>query len=47
MNLVHRDLKPENVVQVQQNLFKICDMGLIKDLNGGRASTMNIGTPYY
>lgn len=32
-NLLHRDIKPPNILMFNNNIFKLSDFGLVKDLN--------------
>ncbi len=50
--IVHRDLKPDNLMLTRQNVVKIADLGLSKNLEEKENSSMTmsgtvIGTPYY
>ncbi|XP_074601814.1 nimA-like kinase isoform X2 [Brevipalpus obovatus] len=47
-NILHRDLKTANIFMTRENVFKIGDFGISKDLNTHRvgASTV-VGTPHY
>lgn len=47
-NILHRDLKTANIFMTRDNVFKIGDFGISKDLNTHRvgASTV-VGTPHY
>ena len=51
LGIVHRDLKPENImVRNQDNVVKVLDFGIAKDLNANLELTglgMYIGTPAY
>ena len=45
--VIHRDLKTANIL-INNNIFKIADFGLAKQLNQPNDETNSIlGTPYY
>ena len=50
-NLLHRDIKPQNILKFKNNLFKLSDFGLVKDLNRDNPLTaianINMGTDGY
>ncbi|MBU1219798.1 serine/threonine protein kinase [Myxococcota bacterium] len=49
-NIVHRDIKPENIFLSNENVIKILDLGIIKEINseGDRTQTgIVIGSPVY
>jgi serine/threonine protein kinase len=48
--LVHRDVKPDNVLLTQDGVAKLCDMGLVKDVEGEMNLTKTgrgLGTPHF
>ncbi|MEZ6195799.1 MAG: serine/threonine-protein kinase [Planctomycetota bacterium] len=48
--IIHRDVKPDNVMIIAGGTAKLCDLGLVKDLGSGGASTDQgsaMGTPNY
>jgi serine/threonine-protein kinase len=56
LGLIHRDIKPSNVILCERgregDVAKICDFGLVKDLNAGSDATLTqnnalTGTPLY
>jgi serine/threonine-protein kinase len=56
LGLIHRDIKPSNVILCERggegDVAKICDFGLVKDLNAGGDATLTqnsalTGTPLY
>lgn len=50
-NLLHRDIKPQNILKFKNNLFKLSDFGLVKDLNRDNPLTaianISMGTDGY
>jgi serine/threonine protein kinase len=50
MNLVHRDIKPDNVMVMPDGTAKLCDMGLVKELEADLNLTRTgrgLGTPHF
>jgi serine/threonine-protein kinase len=56
LGLIHRDIKPSNVILCERgregDIAKLCDFGLVKDLNAGSDATLTqdnalTGTPLY
>src|SRR5262249_44070719 len=48
--LVHRDVKPDNIMVNQEGVAKLCDMGLVKDVENDLNLTKTgrgLGTPHY
>jgi serine/threonine-protein kinase len=49
--LVHRDVKPKNIILTPQNVAKLTDLGLARDVDDKAAAEMEAGkaygTPYY
>jgi len=49
-SILHRDIKPDNIMIVHGGIAKLCDLGLVKDLEGSGDSTdagNTMGTPNY
>ena len=49
-SLIHRDVKPDNIMIVRNGVAKLCDLGLVKDLDSAGESTdagSTMGTPNY
>ncbi|MFH1707390.1 MAG: FHA domain-containing serine/threonine-protein kinase [Planctomycetota bacterium] len=51
-DLVHRDIKPANVILMKDNVVKLIDFGLVKELNEENASIITgtgigLGSPWY
>jgi len=46
-NIIHRDIKTSNILVFNENLFKITDFGVSKNLEMNNYAYTNIGTPYY
>ncbi|MBI4614540.1 MAG: serine/threonine protein kinase, partial [Planctomycetes bacterium] len=47
---VHRDIKPDNIIITAEGVIKLCDLGLLKQVDGGNSLTQTglvVGTPYY
>jgi serine/threonine protein kinase len=50
MNLVHRDIKPDNVMVTPDGTAKLCDLGLVKELETDLNLTRTgrgLGTPHF
>ena len=50
MNLVHRDIKPDNVMVMPDGTAKLCDLGLVKELETDLNLTRTgrgLGTPHF
>ncbi len=50
MNLVHRDIKPDNVMVMPDGTAKLCDLGLVKELEADLNLTRTgrgLGTPHF
>jgi serine/threonine protein kinase len=50
MNLVHRDIKPDNVMVTPDGTAKLCDLGLVKELEADLNLTRTgrgLGTPHF
>jgi len=48
--LIHRDVKPDNILLTQENLAKLTDLGLVKDVEGEMNLTKTgrgLGTPHF
>lgn len=48
--ILHRDIKPDNIMVVHNGIAKLCDLGLVKDLESGGDTTdigVTLGTPNY
>ena len=48
--LIHRDVKPDNILLTQDNLAKLTDLGLVKDVEGEMNLTKTgrgLGTPHF
>jgi eukaryotic-like serine/threonine-protein kinase len=49
-HVLHRDIKPDNIMIVANGVAKLCDLGLVKDLQAGGESTdtgATLGTANY
>jgi serine/threonine-protein kinase len=46
-NVIHRDLKPENILLNTEGHVKVGDFGVARVLEGTKAASTAIGTPYY
>ena len=46
-NIIHRDIKTSNILVFNDNLFKITDFGISKNIANAHFAYTNIGTPYY
>ncbi|KAM3146901.1 Mitogen-Activated Protein Kinase Kinase Kinase 8 [Paramecium bursaria] len=44
---IHRDIKPDNIIQGQDQILRLCDLGLLREVdeNINQPLTRNIGTP--
>jgi serine/threonine-protein kinase len=49
--IIHRDVKPQNIMAAADNTYKLCDLGLAKNLSSAdpslTAEGIAMGTPYY
>ncbi|PCJ58269.1 MAG: hypothetical protein COA79_13505 [Planctomycetota bacterium] len=50
MNIVHRDIKPDNIMLTLENVVKLADLGLAREIDDDSGLTQQkiaIGTPHY
>ena len=48
--IIHRDIKPDNIIITDENVPKLCDLGLVRDFADNSRLTMEghaLGTPHY
>ncbi|XP_072021287.1 uncharacterized protein [Amphiura filiformis] len=46
-NFLHRDIKPQNCLLFQDNLLKLCDFGLSREIKGSQTISSQMGTYRY